>query len=484
MAGVYFFDDFALDRKINLARRYSAQQLHSSEPYVDNIGRVGYSSIHWCSEIDKYRMWYGRTTSTWKDAQNVILIESDDAKVWRAVNGGEPVIGDANTDVHGPGITRDPFDADPAKLYKLACSSSTPETLFKHGDCLVAFSPDGENWSDGDDSIKWGKYKSDTCNRIIFNPVRNVYQIFHRASLADRRIHGIYSKDLIHWSEPEVLLHPDPMDPDCCQFYGMSVSYFDGIFIGALWVYHTDPFDTVHFKMAGYTTSELVYSYDGFHWNRTHQNFNPMPDYPNYGSGSMYAGNTTADKSGKNWLTSSLNLTTQHGDVLTKNGDLLLYASPEFLKKKRDDEVDHSVGALEVYKTRADGLVGLYAYGVEANLLFKSVEILEGDLSFNINASRGRVLFQVCSHEAEPLPGFTFEESQPFTGDSTKVVPVWKNKSVADLKGMDGVRIELKLHSAVIYSMRGTFRPRHSACPQQSYGDPAPHETTVKQPPK
>ena len=478
MACVYFFDDFALDRKTNLERKYSVQQLHSTEPYVDNIGRVGYSSIHWCPEIEKYRMWYGRTTSTWKDAQNVMLIESDDAKVWRAVNGGAPVFGDADTDAHGPGITRDPFDADPAKLYKLACSSSTSETLFEHGDCLVATSPDGVNWSDGNDGIKWGKYKSDTCNRIIFNPVRNVYQIFHRASLADRRIHGIYSKDLIHWSEPEVLLHPDPMDPDCCQFYGMSVSYFDGIFIGALWVYHTDPFDSVHFKMAGFTTSELVYSYDGFQWNRTHQDFIQMPEYPNYGAGSMYAGNITVDKSGENWLMSSLNIKTQHGDVLTKNGDVLLYASPEFKACKRDDEVDHSVAALEVYKTRAEGIVGLYAYGRESNLLFKAIDILEGDLSFNINASFGQVSFQVCSNEAQPLPGFSFEDSIPFTGDSVSITPRWKNKTVNDLKGMTKVRLELKMHSAVIYSMHCTFSPSHSACPQFSYGNPAPVEKT------
>ena len=70
MPAIYFFDDFALDRKINVERRYFRPERFSEEPFVDPVSRAGYPSVYWCPEVGKHRMWYSRTTVPERDEQS------------------------------------------------------------------------------------------------------------------------------------------------------------------------------------------------------------------------------------------------------------------------------------------------------------------------------------------------------------------------------------------------------------------------------
>ncbi len=297
---------------------------------------------------------------------------------------------------------------------------------------------------------------SDTYNNIVYNPEREIYQVFHRASLTDRRVHCTYSRDLVNWSEPELLVHPDPFDPSCCQLYGMAVSALDGIFIGMLWIYHIDMFDPIPYKMSGYVTAELAYSYDGFHWNRTHREVTELPTPPRYGSGGLYMTNIVPDRSGENWLLPASASKTQHGGY-------------------DGDEGDTNMEALLIYRVRPAGFVGLHSFGSPSpemgDLLFKNIDLLGDRLTFNLRAPFGRIRFQICDGGAKPIPGFTFDDCVPFTGDSLAHKPQWKKHALSELKG-EGIRIELKMHNATLFAVHGDFRPHHAAVAQVSYGNP------------
>ena len=69
MPAIYFFDDFALNRKVNVERRYCRPEMLSEEPFIDPTSRAGYPSMHWCPEVGKYRMWYYRTTVSEREQQ-------------------------------------------------------------------------------------------------------------------------------------------------------------------------------------------------------------------------------------------------------------------------------------------------------------------------------------------------------------------------------------------------------------------------------
>ena len=56
-----------------------------------------------------------------------------------------------------------------------------------------------------------------------------------------------------------------------------------------------------------------------------------------------------------------------------------------------------------------------------------------------------------------PLPGYTFAECEPFSGDDTAWTPRWRDgKSLSDLAGTS-VRLEVQLNSARLYAIRGDF---------------------------
>ena len=486
MAGIYFFDDFALDRKINVERRYFRPERFSEEPFVDPVSRAGYPSVHWCPEIGKYRMWYSRITVPERDERCVALAESEDGKRWTLAEdcgSSDPVAKESpnvvfsgDGSMHGASVYRDAREESPDQLYKMIGVTYRHQVHHPYrGDCVIATSGDGVHWSLNEKSMKWSNARSDTCNNLVYNPVREVYQVFHRASLTDRRIHCTHSPDLVHWSDPELLVHPDPFDPPCCQLYGMAVSAFDGIFIGMLWVYHIDMFDPVPYKMCGYVTPELAYSYDGFHWNRTHREVLELPPMPEYGSGSLYLTNIVPDQSETKWLLPASAPKIQHGDYLTEDGEMLLFGTPEFFEKMPKAKDDPSTGAILLYAIRPEGFVGLHSFGSASpplgNLLFKAIDLLGGHLTFNLSAPLGKVWFQISDSGANPIPGFTFDDCVPFTGDSLAYQPEWNGHVLSELKGRH-VRLELKMHSAALFAVHGDFRPHHSAVAQVSYGNP------------
>jgi len=370
-------------------------------------------------------------------------------------------------------VYRDPYETDPAKLYKAAgCTSPAGARPNREDRGLVLTSPDGLSWDDAGRSRCWCKHRSDTSNCLFFNPVRDCYQIIHRGGFIDRRISSTSSKDLINWSEPELLIHPDPLDPPCCQLYGMTAFAFDGVFVGLLLIYETDMLDPTGGTMGGRLITELVYSYDGFHWNRTHRRVIPYPQYPEFGAGCMAIAGLTEDKSGENWLLAVSAPRLEHGTAFTKKGDMLHYDDPDFADKVASEGIDTGNNGILIYRIRTMGLVGLQGNVRSANLRTKPIRLNGGPLCLNLSAPCGRVTFQLTDALNRPLPGFSYDNCVPFSGDSLGHVPAWNGHSFDELAG-HRIRIEMRLHMAIAYGITGDFSPYHGLNVQKSYGEPA-----------
>lgn len=218
MPGIYFLDDFALDRKVQLERTYIEPKRLSAEPYQGAKGFVGTPSLHWCPEQGCYRMWHSIGSDTVAHQHVVGLAESRDCVHWEDT--GHRYTGPGS--MRGAMVYRDPHETDPDQLYKMAASLAELGASARDDRSVVLTSPDGVTWDDAGMTRCWSNHRSDTSNCLFYNPVRDCYQILHRATSTDRRVASTSSEDLITWSEPELVVHPDPLDPPCCQLYGMA----------------------------------------------------------------------------------------------------------------------------------------------------------------------------------------------------------------------------------------------------------------------
>ncbi|MFT5466715.1 MAG: hypothetical protein ACI8UO_001815 [Verrucomicrobiales bacterium] len=70
-----------------------------------------------------------------------------------------------------------------------------------------------------------------------------------------------------------------------------------------------------------------------------------------------------------------------------------------------------------------------------------------------LEPNQGELKVRIVDAARKPLPGFGYEDSVPFTGDSTRHEVKWKEHSIAELKGQV-IRIEFQLKMADLYTFR------------------------------
>ena len=137
----------------------------------------------------------------------------------------------------------------------------------------LAFSPDGIHWRRHDANPVWpgpagGTDPSGPGDVIntFFDAATGRFVAFAKVRRADvfgsgRIVARGESPDAVSWSVPEVVLVPDERDPEgATQFYGMAAFPYEDLYLGLLWVFHTDA-DTIDVQLA--------WSRDGRRWQRS-----------------------------------------------------------------------------------------------------------------------------------------------------------------------------------------------------------------------
>ena len=83
------------------------------------------------------------------------------------------------------------------------------------------------------------------------------------------------------------------------------------------------------------------------------------------------------------------------------------------------------------------------------------VRLHDERLLLNVQAPYGEVRVQLSNIEGQPLPGYTFEQCQPFRGDSTAWQPQWQDQAgLAEHVGTP-IRIDVRLYHARLYAIHG-----------------------------
>lgn len=286
MPTLLFLDDWFVERRPGMIRSWGEPELVSECLHVDPVAQaIAYPVVYYDEKLGKYRCWH----DVWGRASiqtTSVAIESDDGLDWKLVErGGDAQIphrlGGGTPKWGGGFVFLDRWDPDPERRWKLVAQEQTTSGV-------LFGSADGYDWHRI--GGVWANWHSDTCNCLYYNPFRETYHIICRTAWGDRRAAMVSSSDLETWSNPEVVVHPAPLDPPMLEFYGMPVFLYENYFFGFLWPMYCNAGEVRAIRMQGPLDTELTYSLNGVHFSRTHRTFVGRTELGDYGGGSMMSG--------------------------------------------------------------------------------------------------------------------------------------------------------------------------------------------------
>ncbi|MGD9497069.1 MAG: hypothetical protein AB7Y46_12300 [Armatimonadota bacterium] len=168
-----------------------------------------------------------------------------------------------------PSVIKLADEPDPQRRYRMLYwnLSGGPSGYY------LALSPDGIHWRQHEGNPVWPGRAGGTepggpgdVINTFFDTATDRFVAFAKVRRAEvfgsgRIIARGESPDAISWSVPEVVLVPDERDPQgSTQFYGMAAFPYEDLYLGLLWVFHTDA-DTIDVQLA--------WSRDGRQWERS-----------------------------------------------------------------------------------------------------------------------------------------------------------------------------------------------------------------------
>jgi len=452
-----FFDDFMINSRRGIRRRIF-KPLKAGSFHQEGI--TAGNSVIYIPEKKEYYLYYNFLTDRSRDWDRIAHYAKSSDGINFEPMGRVPSVRKTGAYI----VYRDDHTKNPEERYKCVIMKINEEESSK-GRGYVAVSHDALNWNT-DTTYKISEHASDTSNNIFYNEIIGKYQIICRGAHVDRRIVSLFSEDLVNWTDPQVILSPNPFDVEYTQYYGMTVYPENGFFLGFLQIYYTDEDDTVFTKMAGKVDAALTYSYDGIVWNRVSSEpmvDRPMP--PEYGFTTIYFSNMNESPDGREWIMSAGGGRTDHGWGF----------KPAYPDSELSDYVKkHGNNQIMFYKIRKHGFAGMESYGLKAKLNMKRMLLTGTELSFNICAPTGTVRYRLVDPEDFSVyEGFDFDDCVPFTGDEIAFRPVWKNKDISELKGRF-ISIEFEMHTAILFSISGDLAPAPGIQAVPSLGTPRP----------
>lgn len=306
------------------------------------------------------------------------------------------------------------------------------------GGIYIAKSRDGIHWEYTDTKpVIHGE--SDCNNDCVYNSERNVYMLYmrgwHTAAVGwdngkknqRRRIAYSESRDLKNWTEPQVIMSPDELDTN--DFYGISVFRYANAYLGFLWIFDDDIYETIDV--------ELCWSRDGIKWER-------HPERPKF-----------IETEEKGEIGGYMVYPAQEPVIHSDNIYIYVNAHSRFPHNRQPENWENIV-----YRTklRMDGFVSLDAGSEMGNLITKPFILQSDKITINAATQGGYIVAELAEPywydpKGKVIEGFSAKEFDVFTGDSTNHILSWQGNS--DLSRLIGKRIMLKM--AMVHSQIYSF---------------------------
>jgi len=468
--GNYFPQD--LPRGIEL----SVQEAEQSEPVMRREKRWEAGNIHYLTVIkddSRYRLWYvsfADREDPWVKAGNIpgkypalwCYAESADGFHWDRPDlglyeydgSGDNNILFASGEVGPYGymhVMRDPVGSDQERykaigiatafqidgrpatqqeamdlLFKLQAAGDggqVGERLTRESVIKAGVSPDGLHWRHLEEPLIRPGLPLDTQNILAYDPDLRKYVVYVRSQRARRRAVSRCEATEFHgeWTHPQTVLSIEPDDPPDCDIYAPCYCrHPHGPHLMFYSLYHraSDLIDVC-----------LAISHDGVTWCRPER----KPVIPLRGRyGTLYPAPELVPLAEDRWGLLTLACPHPHNRNSAEPSEYF------WAMWKRDRLVALKAGDYaEFALTEQDCAGGQLSLNVKTHQPggFVKVEIVDGGLPNRAGAAL-----------PSGLPGYTFEECDPVSGDQLDAVVGWRGRT--DLSPLRGKKIHLRLRMA------------------------------------
>lgn len=447
---ILFLDNWMIESQVGLERVWGKPHFVKevfSDIHPSALGYGGYASMFWDEHVGKYVMYAAVYPPEADPGTFVLRLESDDPYTW-----ADPKY-DTSVSPAWKGFENVVVNENGERFWSIYINTLAGTPLADQGYLTTTYHPDrkvresigavSEKGIEFDLSLAsvWQTTRADTWCGWIWNPQTRLFQINTRPTHVDRRITMVTSPDLKTFSAARTVLQPDAMDPPRTEFYSMPVKAYEGMFIGLLHVFSTDPFEDQRIKMAGRNQTQLAYSYNGMNWYRGDR----VSFMGNRGLGEMGGGQIFGMEM-----------------LRTRDDKLLFLASASVGEHAAYTDMQkaglNTRGVIRplLYEMRLDGFAAMRTRSKDGVLRTKTIIPQSGDLSLNVKTPRHTaVQVQILDGETgKPIPGYTRDEAISISGDHLFAKPRWQNKTdLSELVGQP-IRIEVFMREAELYAIR------------------------------
>ena len=310
----------------------------------------------------------------------------------------------------------------------------------------VYTSPDLIHWTKLQGSC-WNPAGTEPLAGVFFNKVTGKFTILARPGWGQRRVGVTETSDWHYYTPLELCLQCDSLDPALAEIYGMPAVAYDDYFIGFPHIYanFAQTLNTKYFT--GTMHAELSYSLNGRHWQRSLRKPFLCGGHPQL-----------VERDG-----AAAKMLFVMSVVKQDDGSLLLYTTTNSHEHGfPPKQMKSSDTSISIFKMREDGFICLRTNDKQTESRVASREIIwqGGELSVNLKARRATcAVYGQAGNDVKPLPGYSHEDCKPFSGDSTRWIPMWKSGMTLNALAGKTTIIEIKLMDGAIYSFSGDGIP-------------------------
>ena len=352
--------------------------------------------------------------------------------------------------VWGMSVFQDPLEKDPEKKFKGIHVTMPPGSMVAAEQpgarVRLAYSPDGVRWTSNPEDPTFGSQGGRIGDAMFpsYDPETRSYILNTRhpqmglaprdrnpfarelggspgydATIgaanrrARRRVFQSYSTDYLHWSEPRLVLAPDPdIDNLDDAFYCMIPHRLGGQWVGFLQVFH---------MVSNTLDVQLLHSRDGRKWDRV------FPGQPWLQLGGPGAWDEFYISTPRIPVTEGPEMLIFHGGAKSHH-DWWMVGLQEGLDVPEARDWSKVGMGLGLAKLRRDGFVSIGAHRVREGSLLTQPFVSAGNRVV-INAvcnPGGYIKVQAEDVNGAPLPGCGLDECDVFTGDLVSHLVTWK----------------------------------------------------------
>ncbi len=278
-------DYYDCRRTVHPVEKHPANPLISAEKEWEGLGPCWGGTVLYDEELGKFRLWTCAMRAGHhkeKGGMHAIYYESNDGLEWERPSLGQYEFqGSTKNNV----LNFDPYLPWVVHVFEMPDSHrdrgrfgmvmgglipGPPLENDHRMEQFLGFSDDGYKWTLMDEPKPFFKGRADCEQTIVWNPDREVFMYYRRATINAKEIRRIAyteSKDLVNWTQPRLIVSADELDT--LYLYGMPVSRYQNIYLGLLQSLYSHP-DNEHVKVpkSHEVDIQLAWSHDGFHWER------------------------------------------------------------------------------------------------------------------------------------------------------------------------------------------------------------------------